>query len=218
MGKIFDWIDRRFGVKEPHKKFLQRPAFGSPEKVNYGYCLGGAAFIYFLMLACTGLLLSMYYVPSEKEAFKSVAAITNDVTLGWLIRSIHKWSANLFIIFIMLHTIRVFVSRAYRPPRELNWMAGVLGLVIAMASGFTGYLLPWDQKAYWATEVGTSMFGTVPLIGDYLMRFVRGGLDIDGATLIRFYSMHVLFLPASMAMILWAHFHMVKRQGPAKKL
>lgn len=210
MGKIFDWIDSRFGIREPHKRFLSRPL---PENVNYSYCLGGMSFVFFLILVVTGILLSFYYVPSEKEAFKSVLFITNDVPLGWLIRSIHKWSANLFIIFIILHGIRVFVSKAYRPPRELNWMAGVLSFLFAMTSGFTGYLLPWDQKAYWATEVGTAMFSVIPLIGEELMIIVRGGTDITGATLIRFYSIHVLCLPVLMAIILWVHFHIVKRQG-----
>lgn len=210
MGKIFNWIDSRFGVKGPHKMFLRRPL---PENINYSYCLGGMAFTYFLVLVFTGMLLSIYYVPSEKEAFQSIVTITDKVPLGWLVRSLHKWAAHLFIIFIILHAVRVFVCRAYRSPRELNWMAGVLGFVIAMASGFTGYLLPWDQKAYWATEVGTAMFKTVPFIGDYLMYMVRGGLDVDGTTLIRFYSLHILYLPVSMIMILWAHFHMVKRQG-----
>jgi quinol-cytochrome oxidoreductase complex cytochrome b subunit len=202
-------------VKDSHKRFLQRPV---PQNINYSYCLGGMAFTYFLILVFTGLLLSLYYIPSEKEAFKSIVMINEDVRLGWLVRSLHKWAAHLFIIFIILHIIRVFVSRAYRPPRELNWMAGVLGFVVAMASGFTGYLLPWDQKAYWATEVGTAMFGTVPFIGEYLLYMVRGGAYVDGMTLIRFYSLHVLYLPVSMAIILWAHFHMVKRQGIAKNL
>ncbi len=215
MGKVFDWIDSRFGVKDPHKRFLQRAI---SENINYSYCLGGIAFTYFLILLFTGLMLSLYYVPSEKEAFYSIVRITNEVPLGWLIRSLHKWSANLFIIFIILHTIRVFVSRAYRPPRELNWIAGVLGFIIAMASGFTGYLLPWDQKAYWATEVGTSMIGTVPFIGKYLMYAIRGGTDITGLTLLRFYSIHILYLPILMAIVLWAHFHMVKRQGIANGL
>lgn len=215
MGRILDWIDSRFGVKAPHRNLLRRHI---PQNLSYSYCLGGIAFTLYLTLFVTGMLLTFYYVPSDAEAFQSVLRITREVTWGFLIRGMHKWSANLLIVFILLHTVRVLVHKAYRPPRELNWMVGVLGLVIAMASGFTGYLLPWDQKAYWATEVGTSMFGTVPFIGDYLMRFVRGGLDIDGATLIRFYSMHVLFLPASMAIILWAHFHMVKRQGIAKSL
>jgi quinol-cytochrome oxidoreductase complex cytochrome b subunit len=210
MGKFFDWIDSRFGIKEPHKRFFVRPV---PSNINYSYCLGGMSFVYFIILFISGMLLSIYYVPSEKEAFKSIVFITKDIPMGWLVRSIHKWSANLFIVFIILHTIRVFVSKAYRPPRELNWMAGAIGLLIAMASGFTGYLLPWDQKAYWATEVGTAMFSTVPIIGENLMHIVRGGEDISGTTLIRFYSIHVLYLPLSMAIILWVHFHIVKRQG-----
>lgn len=210
MGRIFDWLDSRFGLKEPHKRFLVRPV---PKNINYSYCLGGIAFVFFLILAISGMLLSIYYIPSEKEAFNSIVYITNDVLLGWLIRSIHKWSASLFIISIILHTVRVFISKAYRPPRELNWIAGVLGFLIAMASGFTGYLLPWDQRAYWATEVGTAMFSTIPLIGEDLMYIVRGGYDISGITLIRFYSIHVLYLPVSMAIILWIHFHIIKRQG-----
>ncbi len=210
MGKIFDWIDSRFGVKEPHRRFLQRPL---PEKLNYSYCLGGAAFTLFLMSVVTGLLLSIYYVPSETEAYKSVIRINEEVRLGWLVRSTHKWSANLLIIFIILHTIRVFITGSYRPPRELNWIAGVFTFIFAMASGFTGYLLPWDQKAYWATVVGTSMAGTVPFIGNALLYFVRGGPEVNGTTLIRFYSMHVLWIPVMMFIILCAHFHMVKKQG-----
>ncbi|MBA4349234.1 MAG: cytochrome b6 [Thermodesulfovibrio sp.] len=215
MGNIFDWVDSRFGVRKPHSKFLERRI---PENLNYSYCLGGMAFTYFLILAVTGLLLSIYYVPSEKEAYRSIVMITNEVMLGWLIRGLHKWSATLFIIFIMLHTIRVFVSKAYRPPKELNWMVGVLTFVVVMASGFTGYLLPWDQKAYWATEVGTSMIQTVPFIGDYLVYAVRGGTEVNGATLIRFYSFHILYLPITISLLLWAHFHIVKKQGISKWL
>ncbi len=210
MGRIFDWIDSRFGIKEPHRRFLQRRL---PERLSYLYCLGGVAFTLFLCLVFTGLLLSIYYVPSEREAFQSVVNITTEVRLGWFIRSLHRWSAHLFIVAILLHTARVIIHRAYRPPRELNWVAGSMTLVVAFASGFTGYLLPWDQKAYWATEVGTSMVATVPVIGRHLLYMVRGGEDITGATLTRFYSLHVLWLPLIMALLLWAHFHMVKRQG-----
>jgi quinol-cytochrome oxidoreductase complex cytochrome b subunit len=155
----------------------------------------------------------MYYVPSEAEAFRSIVRINNDVLLGWFIRSFHKWSANLLIISVILHTIRVFIYKAYRPPRELNWIAGSLTLIVALASGFTGYLLPWDQKAYWATEVGTSMASTVPVFGKYMLYLVRGGEDIAGSTLIRFYSMHTLYFPTIMILLLWAHFHMIKKQG-----
>lgn len=215
MGKVFDWLDRQFHLISPHKRFFQRSV---PPDLNYTYCFGGIAFTYFLILVFSGLLLSIYYVPSENDAYKSVMIITNEVPLGWVIRGMHKWSASFFIIFIIIHAIRVFVSKAYRPPRELNWIVGSLTLIMAMASGFTGYLLPWDQKAYWATEVGTSMVGTIPFIGKYLMYAVRGGAEVNAATLIRFYSMHVLYLPLITGILLWFHFHMIKRQGISAKL
>jgi len=210
MGQILDWLDSRFGIKMPHRKFLERPL---PERVSYLYCLGGVALTLFISLFVTGLLLSFYYIPSEDEAFHSILRITREVRFGWFIRSLHKWSAQLLILSIILHTLRVILHRAYRPPRELNWIAGTMTLAVAMASGFTGYLLPWDQKAYWATEVGISMAKTVPFIGKGLLYLLRGGPDVDGATLIRFYSLHVLWLPLIMILLLWAHFHMVKRQG-----
>lgn len=215
MGKLFDWLDKQFHITSPHRRFFQRAI---PSNLDYTYCLGGIAFTYFLILAFSGLLLSIYYIPSERDAYRSVIHITNEVPLGWVIRGIHKWSASFFIIFIILHAIRVFVSKAYRPPRELNWIVGSLTLVTAMASGFTGYLLPWDQKAYWATEVGTSMVGTIPFIGNNLMYAVRGGSEVNAATLIRFYSLHVLYLPVITGILLWFHFHMVKRQGISAKL
>jgi quinol-cytochrome oxidoreductase complex cytochrome b subunit len=210
MGRIFDWIDSRFGIKAPHRDFLQRPL---PQKLSYLHCLGGIAFILFITLLLTGMLLSFYYIPSETDAFQSVLRITREVRWGFLIRGMHKWSANLFIVFVLLHTVRVFIHRAYRPPRELNWVAGSLIAILTFASGFTGYLLPWDQKAYWATVVGTNMTVTIPLIGEYLLYLVRGGAEVNGSTLIRFYSLHVLWLPLMISLLLWAHFHMVKKQG-----
>jgi quinol-cytochrome oxidoreductase complex cytochrome b subunit len=212
MGRIFDLLDKSFGVKEPHKGFLDRPDL---RKVSYLHCLGGVAFTLYGILVFTGMLLSFYYVPSETEAFRSVLRITREVRLGSVIRAVHVWSADLLVLFILLHTLRVFVHKAYRHPRELNWIAGSLTLVLAFASGFTGYLLPWDQKAYWATVVGTNMAGTVPFIGEALVHLVRGGGGVDGSTLIRFYSFHVIWLPFAMTLLLWAHFHMVKRQGIA---
>jgi len=210
MGRISNWLDERFGVIQPHSRFLYR---NIPEGVNYSFCLGGAAFLLFIMLFLSGLLLAVHYVPSEKDAFLSIVRIQREVRFGWIIRSFHKWSAHLLIVTILLHSTRVFIYGAYRPPRELNWVAGALTLIIALASGFTGYLLPWDQKAYWATEVGTSMAGTVPFIGKTLIYLIRGGEDITGLTLIRFYALHILYLPFIMSVILWAHFHIIKRQG-----
>ncbi len=211
---ITDLLDRWFGTKEPHKNFLTRAL---PEKIGVSYCLGGMAFTAFLVSVITGLLLSVYYVPSGREAYPSIVALQNNIWFGWGIRSIHKWSSNLLIILVGLHAIRVFVHKAYRPPRELNWMAGALGFVLIMASGFTGYLLPWDQKAYWATVVGTSMPKTVPVAGSLLERLLRGGTEVAGATLVRFYSLHILWIPFGLMLIFWAHFHMVKRQGISGK-
>lgn len=210
MSTLIDWLDRNFGIKKPHKKLFQRTI---PEGVNYFYCFGGIAFTLFLMLFATGMLLALYYVPSEKGAYESIVFIQKEVRFGAFVRSLHKWSAHLLIVAIIIHTVRVFVYKAYRDPRELNWIAGSMTLIVAMASGFTGYLLPWDAKAYWATEVGTAMAGTVPLIGRYLMVLLRGGEDVTGATLIRFYALHVIFLPLIMCIVLWAHFHLIKRQG-----
>lgn len=210
MGYLFNWLDRHFGIKKPHRGFLYRPI---PDGVNYFFCLGGIAFTLFIMLFASGLMLAIYYVPSESEAFASIVRINNEVRFGWFIRSFHKWSANLLMVAIMLHTIRVLIYKAYRHPRKLNWIAGASTFIAALASGFTGYLLPWDQKAYWATEVGTSMAKTVPLLGPYLCFFLRGGEEITGATLIRFYAIHVIYLPLIMCLLLWAHFHLVKQQG-----
>jgi quinol-cytochrome oxidoreductase complex cytochrome b subunit len=206
---IIRLLDRWFKLREPHRNFLARTL---PPKLNPAYCLGGMAFTAFLVSAATGLLLSIYYVPSAKEAYPSIVMLQNKVWLGWLIRSLHKWSANFLIIFVLLHAVRVFVNKAYRPPRELNWMAGAVGFVIIMVSGFTGYLLPWDQKAYWATEVATGMAKTVPGVGGFLLRLLRGGPEVSGATLLRFYSIHTLWAPFMLLMVFWAHFHMVKRQ------
>lgn len=210
MGKIFDWLDDRFGLRTPHRNFLERTV---PQNLSYLYCLGGGAFTLFLLLVTTGMLLSFYYVPSEKEAFQSILKITREVKLGFLIRGMHQWSANMLIVFIVLHTLRVFLQKAYRPPRELNWVAGSLTLVLVLASGFTGYLLPWDQKAYWATTVGTNMAATIPFVGKHLLYMVRGGPEVSGTTLVRFYSLHVIWLPLITSLLLWAHFHMVKKQG-----
>jgi len=210
MGKIISLIDKRFNLSTSHKSFLQRDL---PGRMSYLYCLGGVAFTLVIMLVLTGMMLSLYYVPSENEAFHSVVRITQEVKLGGLIRAMHKWSANLLILFILLHMLRVVVHKAYRPPRELNWIAGFMTLLIALSSGFTGYLLPWNQKAYWATVVGTNMASTIPFFGRHILLLVRGGPEISGVTLVRFYGLHVLWFPMAMGLLLWVHFHMIKRQG-----
>ncbi|MEJ2688900.1 MAG: cytochrome b N-terminal domain-containing protein [Deltaproteobacteria bacterium] len=206
---IVKLLDRWFKLREPHRNFLVRAL---PSKLNPAYCLGGMAFTAFLISAATGFLLSIYYVPSAKEAYPSIVMLQKQIWLGWLMRSLHKWAGNFLIIFVLLHAVRVFVNKAYRPPRELNWIAGAVGFILIMISGFTGYLLPWDQKAYWATSVATGMAKTVPGVGGLFLRLLRGGPEVSGATLLRFYSLHVLWVPFMLLLIFWAHFHMVKRQ------
>ena len=149
------WLDQKLSFTQRHRTFLYREI---PKGLGYSYCFGGIAFTFYIILVISGLMLSLYYVPSEKEAYMSVVRITEELFMGRIIRGLHSWSASLFIISIIMHSIRVFISRAYLPPRDLNWITGAFTMFLAMASGFTGYLLPWDQKAYWATEVGTSIF------------------------------------------------------------
>lgn len=212
---LIEWFLDRFRLKSAHRGIFERDI---PEGINYFYCFGGIAFTAFLICLVSGLFLSFYYVPSEKEAYLSIQKIHEKVYLGKLIRGIHKWSANVLIVSIIIHSIRVFITRSYKPPRELNWIVGVIVFVIIMLEGFTGYLLPWDQKAYWATVVGTNIAGSIPLIGEFLLLIVRGGYEVTGVTLSRFYSFHVLWFPLIIILLLWAHFHMIKKLGISKPL
>ncbi|MCX7793394.1 MAG: cytochrome b N-terminal domain-containing protein [Thermodesulfovibrionales bacterium] len=215
MARLTDWFLDRFGLRNPHKRFLERPV---PPGLSYFYCLGGMAFTSFMILVFSGAFLTFFYVPSEKEAFQSIVRLNNEVPLGRFIRSVHKWSATLLIISIILHGLRVFISRAYLPPRELNWVSGVCLFILAMLEGFTGYLLPWDQKAYWATVVGTNIISLIPLVGDDILMVIRGGPEVSGATLTRFYGLHIIWVPLLMFLLLWVHFHMVRKLGISRPL
>src|SRR5919109_4162337 len=145
----------------------------------------------------------------------SIQHITNDVTLGWLVRGMHKWGASVFIILLFFHMARVFLFGAYKYPRELNWIVGVMLLVFGMLEGFTGYLLPWDQTAYWATVVGINLNGTAPILGPFLADFLRGGAEIGPDTLSRFYSMHMLLIPGLIFALIGLHIYLVTRLGVA---
>src|SRR5262245_56368230 len=171
-----------------------------------------ALFLFTIQVA-TGILLLLYYRPSSAEAFESVQYMMADVPFGWLIRSIHSWGANLFVGVVMLHMVTVFFMKAYRPPREATWITGALLLFLAMGFGFSGYLLPWNTLAYFATKVGTDVPAQVPVIGHLLSRILRGGSDVTGATLSRFYGIHVAILPAITTALLGIHLVLVQRQG-----
>ncbi|MCL5961791.1 MAG: cytochrome b6 [Chloroflexi bacterium] len=217
MERAYDWIDDRLGIKPIVKDVVEHPV---PEHVNPAlhpraivYCFGGLTFFMFLMLIVTGIFLTMYYVPSPDHAYDSVRFITYELNFGSIVRGIHHWSASGIVIMVVLHMLRVYLQGAYKAPRELNWIAGVFLLMIVLGFGFTGYLLPWDQKAYWATTVGTKMAEQVPVVGQTVLAILRGGEELGAVTLARFYSLHIWFLPSMALMFLGLHFLMVRRQG-----
>ena len=175
--------------------------------------LGSASLTAFLVQAITGVVLAMYYRPDPATAYDSVVRITNDVTLGWLVRGMHKWGASVFIILMFFHMARVFLFGAYKYPRELNWIIGVLLLVLGMLEGFTGYLLPFDQTAYWATVVGINLNGTAPFLGPFLAQFLQGGANIGEDTLAKFYAIHMLLVPGAIIGLITLHLYLVIRLG-----
>jgi menaquinol-cytochrome c reductase cytochrome b subunit len=214
----FDWLEERSGLVGGVKYFLFRNV---PSDINWMQTLGSAALTAFLVQAITGVILAMYYVPSsdidphtgQPVAWQSVVNISDNLTLGWLVRGMHRWGASVFIILMFLHMGRVFLFGAYKYPRELNWIVGVLILVMGMMEGFTGYLLPWDQTAYWATVVGINLNGTAPFLGPWLAQFLRGGQEISGDTLTRFYSLHMLVIPGAIIGLITLHLYLVIRLG-----
>jgi ubiquinol-cytochrome c reductase cytochrome b subunit/menaquinol-cytochrome c reductase cytochrome b subunit len=213
-----DWLEERSGLIGGVKYFLFRNV---PSDINWMQTLGSAALTAFLVQAITGVILAMYYVPSSATdpatgkpvAWESIDNITNHLFMGWLVRGMHRWGASVFIILMFLHMGRVFLFGAYKYPRELNWIIGVLILATGMMEGFTGYLLPWDQTAYWASVVGINLNGTAPFLGPWLAQFLRGGQDITGATLTRFYSLHMLVIPGGLMALIGLHLYLVIRLG-----
>lgn len=213
---IYFWLDERLEMHDYLKKdILDKPI---PKGLNISYCFGGITFFLFVMLAVTGYFMTLYYVPSPEQAYDATDYMTFEVPLGYVIRGVHHWAANLMIVTIFIHMIRVFVYGAYKTPREINWLTGVFLFCLVMGFGFTGYLLPWDQKAYWATKVGTSIAGSVPVVGEYVLRIMRGGKNLGALTMTRFYALHVLFLPAGAFIFLMGHFLMIRKQGISKPL
>ena len=205
------WIDDRVGLEGIRTLAMKKEV--PVHRHTIWYYLGGMTLFLFTIQVATGILLLFYYRPSAEEAFESIQFIMAEVEFGWLVRSIHAWSANLMIFTLFLHLFSVLLVKAYRPPRELTWFSGVALMGIAMAFGFTGYLLPWNELAYFATRVGTEITGVVPMVGEFLLRLSRGGDDVTGATLTRFYAFHVAVLPALTTAILGFHLFLVQKQG-----
>ena len=210
-GRLWSWLDQRVGLadleKLAHKK--QVPV----HRYTLWYYLGGMTLFLFLVQVSTGILLLFYYRPSAEEAYESVQFLMAEVQFGWLIRSIHSWAANLMIFTLFVHLFSVLLLKAYRPPREITWFSGVALMGLALGFGFTGYLLPWNALAYFATKVGTEITSIVPVVGHFLGRFLRGGDQVTGATLTRFYGIHVAVLPALVGMLVGLHLYLVQRHG-----
>jgi quinol-cytochrome oxidoreductase complex cytochrome b subunit len=208
-AKVLTWLDERLGLTTIYNTVFDRAV----PKVNWWYTLGSATLFLFLIQVVTGVFLTAYYVPSPDHAYDSIQYIMNGVAFGWLIRGIHHWGASLMVVFVFIHMLRTFFMAAYKYPREVTWLTGVFLLLATLGMGFTGYLLPWNQKAYWATTVGTEIPGTVPLIGPFITRVLRGGAELSAVTLARFFSVHIWFLPLIIVLLLGIHLYLVVRIG-----
>jgi quinol-cytochrome oxidoreductase complex cytochrome b subunit len=214
--RFANWLDQRFGWRVVWESIFLRKI----PKVNWLYTLGSATLFVVFNQAITGILLTIYYVPNPDHAYDSVQYITTQVPAGWLIRGLHHYGASAMVILSVLHMLRVIWYGSYKFPREVTWFTGVGLLLIVLGFGFTGYLLPWDQKAFWATTVGTRIASVTPGIGEMLMRIMRGGPELTAVTLARFYGVHVWVLPAILMTLLGIHLYLVIKLGisaPAKR-
>jgi menaquinol-cytochrome c reductase cytochrome b subunit len=207
---LVDWVDERTALSGGARWIMFRKI---PKGTNWFYTLGSATMFAFLSQAVTGVFLAMYYDPSPTRAYDSVRHLTNDVFLGELVRGMHKWGSTVMVILVFLHMARTFFWGAYKYPRELNWVIGVVLLILTLFMSFTGYLLPFDQRSFWATIVGVAINGTGPLVGPYLNDFLRAGPEFGATTLARFYALHMLVLPGAIAAMIGAHLYLVARQG-----
>jgi menaquinol-cytochrome c reductase cytochrome b subunit len=210
--QALDYVDERTGVKFGAGWFLNR---NIPRGTSWFQTLGFTAMVLFSLQAITGIVLAMYYKPeaANGSAFNSIRHITDDVTWGWLVRGMHKWGASAMIVVVFLHMGRVFFFGAYKYPRELTWVTGAVLLMMTMFMGLTGYLLVWDQKAYWATVVAVNITASAPIIGPYLGQILRSGPEFGPDTLSRFYSIHMLVIPGGLATFIGLHLYLVTKLG-----
>ncbi|OGU26159.1 MAG: cytochrome bc complex cytochrome b subunit [Ignavibacteria bacterium GWA2_54_16] len=209
--RAYDWVDERVElgglVEFMGKKYVP------VHRHSVWYYFGGVSLFLFILQVITGILLLMYYKSGEEQAFESVQFITSKVQFGWLIRSIHSWTANLFILAAFIHMFSVYFTKAYKNPREITWVTGMLMFFLALFFGFSGYLLPWNELAFFATKVGTDIAGAIPIIGKPMLVFLRGGEEVTGATLSRMFGIHIAILPGIFTVLLSIHLLLVQRQG-----
>jgi len=212
LKKIYHFLDKRLHLTSLVRNALDEPI---PGGASWIYVFGSVVLFLFGLQLITGMFLVLYYVPTPDHAYDSINFVETEVAFGWFIRGIHHWGASCMMVAIGLHMLQTFLYGAYRPPREVLWNVGVFLFLLVLTFAFTGYLLPWDQKAYWATSVGINMVGTIPFIGGYLVRILRGGEDVGALTLSRFFAVHILFLPLFTVVLIALHLFILRRVGPA---
>jgi ubiquinol-cytochrome c reductase cytochrome b subunit len=211
-SRLYTWLDSRLRLGSLERTLLNEPI---PGGASWIYVFGSATLFLFILQAVTGMFLALYYAPTPDHAYDSLRFIETEIAFGAFVRGLHHWGASGMVVAIGLHMLQVFLYGAYKPPRELLWMVGSVLFIIVLGFAFTGYLLPWDQNAYWATQVGINMVGTVPIIGDWLAPVIRGGETLGALTLSRFFALHVLFFPALLLALIMLHLFILRRVGPA---
>ena len=209
-AQVVGWLDGRTGASPFLRGFLYRKV---PKGTNWFYALGSATMFAFVSQAVTGIFLAMYYNPDASRAYESVSHISNEVFAGELVRGMHKWGSTVMVVLVFLHMARTFVFGAYKYPRELNWVIGVVLLVLTLTMGLTGYLLPFDQRSYWATIVAVNLNASAPMIGPFVADFLRGGAEFSSVTITRFYALHMLLIPVLIAALIGAHLYLVAKLG-----
>lgn len=210
MGTLYDWSQERFEIQAIADDITSKYV---PPHVNVFYCLGGITLTCFIVQVATGFALTFYYRPTVVEAFSSVQYILTEVNFGWLIRSVHRWSATMMVLSMILHVFRVYLTGGFKKPRELTWVTGVLLSSVTLSFGVTGYSLPWDQVGYWACKIVTGVPDVIPFVGRFIVEILRGGVSVGQGTLTRFYSAHTFVLPVVAASLMLTHFIIIRKQG-----
>ena len=210
MSNVYDWFQERLEIQAIADDITSKYV---PPHVNIFYCLGGITLTCFIVQVATGFAMTFYYRPTVTEAFASVEFIMTQVNFGWLIRSVHRWSASMMVLNMILHVCRVYLTGGFKKPRELTWVTGVALASVTVSFGVTGYSLPWDQVGYWACKIVTGVPDAIPIVGGLLVQVLRGGVSVGQSTLTRFYSAHTFVLPVVAAVLMLTHFVMIRKQG-----
>jgi|TARA_B110000503_G_scaffold128421_1_gene199407 cytochrome b6 len=210
MSNVYDWFQERLEIQAIADDITSKYV---PPHVNIFYCLGGITLTCFIVQVATGFAMTFYYRPTVTEAFASVQYLMTEVNFGWLIRSVHRWSASMMVLNMILHVCRVYLTGGFKKPRELTWVTGVALASVTVSFGVTGYSLPWDQVGYWACKIVTGVPDAIPVVGEVIVLALRGGVSVGQGTLTRFYSAHTFVLPVVAAVLMLTHFVMIRKQG-----